>query len=121
MLAYQVFKFIFWFESRPLKCCYSICSRFTNLIRNRELCHKLTLLKEALRPLWEQHDNWEEKYYKKSTRKVKGNEDIDEKDEYVEMQMYDFNGQSVNYHAVPKAALMPLLVKSNSCLQTVNC
>ena len=81
-----------------------------HLISNSQSANRnLTLLKEALRPLWEQHDNWEEKYYKKSTRKVKGNEDIDEKDEYVEMQMYDFNGQSV-----PNCLLLTVRVLSVS-------
>jgi hypothetical protein len=101
MLAYQVFKNNKNMAAEKKIACALPADQVAfiggeHLISNSQSANRnLTLLKEALRPLWEQHDNWEEKYYKKSTRKVKGNEDIDEKDEYVEMQMYDFNGQSV--------------------------
>ena len=55
------------------------------LVNNSQSANRnLTLLKEALRPLWEQHDGWEEIYRKKGKT-----------DECIEIQMYDFNGKAV--------------------------
>lgn len=66
------------------------------LINNSQSANRnLTLLKEAFRPLWEQHDNWEEKYYKKNDEKSKQNNEIIQKEECIEIQMYDFNGKPV--------------------------
>ena len=63
-----------------------------HLINNSQSANRnLTLLKEALRPLWEQHDNWEENYCKEN----QGNGGAGKKEEYIELQMYDFNGKSV--------------------------
>lgn len=67
-----------------------------HLINNSQSANRnLTLLKEALRPLWEQHDNWEEKYCKKKRGNLKETDEVEQKEEYIELQMYDFNGKQV--------------------------
>lgn len=67
-----------------------------HLINNSQSANRnLILLKEALRPLWEQHDNWEEKYCKKNNEKSKENDELQQKEEYIEIQMYDFNGTPI--------------------------
>lgn len=95
-----------------------------NLINNSQSANRnLTILKEALRPLWEQHENWEEKYHKKNVKKKEYASEQDklmteyikvqmynsventgknrtsvEQDgdkEYLELQMYDFSGKAV--------------------------
>lgn len=67
-----------------------------NLINNSQSSNRnLTILKEALRPLWEQQDRWEEKYQKKNTGKDRDTDEHDSVDEYMELQMYDVNGKMV--------------------------
>lgn len=63
-----------------------------NLINNSQSANRnLKILKEALRPLWEQHDNWKENYHVRE-----GDSDLQgESGEYIDLQMYDFNGKAV--------------------------
>ena len=67
-----------------------------HLIKNSQSANRnLTLLKEKLRPLWEQHDNWEENYCKKNLNQSKENEGEEKKEECIEVQMYNFSGEPV--------------------------
>ena len=127
MLAYQVFK-----NNKNMaaekKIAYALPVDQTSFIGGEHLINNsqsanrnLTLLKEALRPLWEQHDNWEAKYCKQKyvtleeaeyvtlenadkleqweeTDELEQWEETDEleqKEEFIEIQMYDFNGKPV--------------------------
>lgn len=67
-----------------------------HLIRNSQSANRnLTSLKEKLRPLWEQHENWKENYCKKNLKQSKENEGEEKKEEYIEALMYNFNGEPV--------------------------
>lgn len=101
MLAYQVFK-----DNKSMAAEKKIAcalpadeSAFIggeHLINDSQSANRnLTLLKEALRPLWEQHTDWESLYIKKSKRKITESNDEEVKDECIEIQMYDFNGKPV--------------------------
>lgn len=101
MLAYQVFKSNKTMAAeKKIACALPAGQRKFEggdlFINNSQSANRnLTLLKEALRPLWEQHDDWEAKYCRKNN---KTSEDIDgneKKEEYIEIQMYDFNGKPV--------------------------
>lgn len=63
-----------------------------NLINHSQSANRnLKILKESLRPLWEQHDNWQECYHTgKGKAELQG-----ETGEYIDLQMYDFNGKAV--------------------------
>lgn len=101
MLAYQVFKDNKSMAAEKKIACALPADEIAfiggeHLISNSQSANRnLTLLKEALRPLWEQHEDWENTYIKKN--KVKSKEDIEEsvKEECIEIQMYDFNGKAV--------------------------
>lgn len=54
----------------------------------------LTLLKETLRPLWEQHSDWKN-LYAKNEGIFEDNSNEKNAEEYIEIQMYDFNGKPV--------------------------
>ena len=101
MLAYQVFKNNKNMAAdKKIACALPLDQKAfiggEHLISNSQSATRnLTLLKEAFRPLWEQHDNWEEKYCKKNGVKSGENDEIRQKEEYIEIQMYDFNGKPV--------------------------
>ena len=91
MLAYQVFK-----DNRKMAAEKKIACALPvgqvpfiggeNLINNSQSANRnLTILKEEFRPLWEQHENWEQRY--KSGANDSG--------QSIEVQMYDFNGKAV--------------------------
>ena len=101
MLAYQVFK-----NNKNMaaekKIAYALPVDQTSFIGGEHLINNsqsanrnLTLLKEALRPLWEQHDNWEAKYYKQNYVTLEETDKLEQKEEFIEIQMYDFNGKPV--------------------------
>ncbi|MCI9105722.1 MAG: hypothetical protein HFG57_07155 [Lachnospiraceae bacterium] len=101
MLAYQVFKNNKNMAAEKKIACALPVDQTPfiggeHLINNSQSANRnLTLLKEAFRPLWEQHDNWEEKYCKKNHGKSKEADEIMSKEEFIEIQMYDFNGKPV--------------------------
>lgn len=101
MLAYQVFKNNKNMAAeKKITCALPVDQTAfiggEHLINNSQSANRnLTLLKEALRPLWEQHDNWEEKYCRKNREKSKTTDEIVHREEYIEIQMYDFNGKPV--------------------------
>lgn len=101
MLAYQVFKDNKNMAAEKKIACALPVDQVPfiggeHLISNSQSANRnLTLLKEALRPLWEQHDNWEEKYSKKKNSESKGKNETNTKEEYIEIQMYDLNGKAV--------------------------
>jgi len=118
MLAYQVFKDNKNMAAEKKIACALPIDQTSfiggeHLINNSQSANRnLTLLKEALRPLWEQHDNWEAKYCKQkyvtleeaeyvtleNADKLEQWEETDEleqKEEFIEIQMYDFNGKPV--------------------------
>lgn len=73
---------------------------------SRSANRNLKILKESFRPLWEQHDNWNECYHAK-----KNHTDKEDAGEYIDLQMYDFNGEAVPgcKFAVDTAALLGLI------------
>lgn len=97
MLAYQVFKDNKNMAAEKKIACALPIDQTSfiggeHLINNSQSANRnLTLLKEAFRPLWEQHDNWEEKYCKKNHSK----DELNPKEEFIEIQMYDFTGKPV--------------------------
>ncbi|MDY3778900.1 MAG: hypothetical protein SOZ77_01815, partial [Candidatus Limousia pullorum] len=101
MLAYQVFKNNKnMADEKKIACALPVDQvpfiGGEHLINSSQSANRnLTLLKEALRPLWEQHDNWEEKYCKKKSSELKGKNETNTKEEYIEIQMYDLNGKPV--------------------------
>lgn len=101
MLAYHVFK-----ENKEMVAAKKIkCARPIDqehfigdelLIDNsRSANRNLTLIKEALRPLWEQHDDWKDKYHKKNDITSDENEEIKQSEEYIELQLYDSDEKPV--------------------------
>ncbi len=94
MLAYEVFK-----ENKKMAAEKKITCAIPvgqdpfigseNLISRSQAAYRnLTILKEAFRPLWEQHENWEQKY--------SGNkENTDGTKQSIEIQLYDLNGNAV--------------------------
>lgn len=65
------------------------------LINNSQSANRnLTLLKEKLRPLWEQHTNWEEKY--KDSEASEAATDGVNTGECIKLQMYGFDGKAVS-------------------------
>ena len=119
MLAYNVFKDNKTMASEKKIACALPVDQMPflggeHLINNSQSANRnLTLLKEALRPLWEQHDNWKEKYCKgnkKTENKLNDfhNEEefinlqidsilsnLQDEEEFINLQMYDFNGNAV--------------------------
>lgn len=101
MLAYQVFKDNKSMAAEKKIACALPMGEIAfiggeHLISDSQSANRnLTLLKEALRPLWEQHNDWENIYAKKSKGKNKENSDEEVKEECIEIQMYDFNGKPV--------------------------
>lgn len=66
------------------------------LISNSQSANRnLTLLKEALRPLWEQQDNWEEHYCKNKVKKEDVSDSMYQGEEFIDIQMYDINGKAI--------------------------
>lgn len=96
MLAYQVFKYNKKMAADKKIACALPAGQIPfigseNLINNSQSANRnLTILKEAFRPLWEQHDGWEKIYYnndeKDDAKKIK---------QYIECQMYDLNSKAV--------------------------
>lgn len=95
MLAYQVFK-----DNRKMAAEKKIACALPvdeipfiggeNLINNSQSANRnLTILKEALRPLWEQHEKWQDIYQKNDPLGDEPNS------ECIELQMYDFTGVPV--------------------------
>jgi len=93
MLAYEVFK-----DNRKMAAENKIACALpagqipfiggeTLINHSRSAYRNLTLLKEAFRPLWEQRENWEEKYQDK--------ENSDEKTQFINIQLYNFDGKPV--------------------------
>ena len=65
-----------------------------NLIRNsRSANRNLTMLKERLRPLWEQHEDWESIYIDSSDTESHINGQ--EYKECIDIQLYNFDGEPV--------------------------
>lgn len=101
MLAYQVFKDNKSMAAEKKIACALPADEIAfiggeHLISDSQSANRnLTLLKEALRPLWEQYTDWENTYNKKSKGKNKENNDKEVKEECIEIQMYDFNGKPV--------------------------
>lgn len=101
MLAYQVFKDNKNMAAEKKIACALPVDQTSfiggeHLINNSQSANRnLTLLKEALRPLWEQHDNWEAKYCKQKYGTLKETDELEQKEEFIEIQMYDFNGKPV--------------------------
>lgn len=94
MLAYQVFK-----ENKKMAAEKHITCALPvdqiafiggeKLISNSQSAHRnLTILKEAFRPLWEQHENWESNYQTDDGDQQGGRQ-------YLEIQMYDVNSEPV--------------------------
>lgn len=94
MIAYEVFKKNKKMAAEKKIACACPVDQIAfiggeNLVNNSQSANRnLTLLKEAFRPLWEQHDDWEGKY--KKTQEEKGHAK-----EQIELQMYDFAGKPV--------------------------
>ncbi len=102
MLAYQVFKNNKNMAAeKKISCALPVDQKpfigGEHLVNNSQSANRnLTLLKEALRPLWEQHKNWQYNYCKDGNRSADSDLDrISNKDECIELQMYDFNGKAV--------------------------
>ena len=79
------------------------------LLNNSQSANRnLTLLKEALRPLWEQHDNWKEKYckYKKTDSKLN---DFQNEKEFMKMHLDNMLNDSQNEEELMKMHLGSML------------
>lgn len=98
MLAYQVFKDNKSMAAEKKIACALPLDQTAfiggeQLISNSQSANRnLTLLKEKLRPLWEQHEDWEKEYCKGNSENLSADE---KKEEFIEIQMYDFNGKTV--------------------------
>mgnify|MGYP000853004882 CR=1 FL=1 len=101
MLAYNVFKDNKAMASEKKIACALPVDQLPflggeHLISNSQSANRnLTLLKEALRPLWEQHENWEEKYCKQNRKAAEKINTSQNDEEFINIQMYDFNGKAV--------------------------
>lgn len=101
MLAYQVFKDNKSMAAEKKIACALPADEVAfiggeQLISDSQSANRnLTLLKEAFRPLWEQHEGWESSYAKKNKCQTKDLVEEAPKEECIEIQMYDFNGEPV--------------------------
>lgn len=65
------------------------------LISNSQIAQRnMTILKEELRPLWHQEENWEEKYRHETAGKGAGT--AMEYEEYIEPLLYDIDGNKLS-------------------------